>query len=84
MCPARAGKKRGRRAKFDREPVIVDHRGMKTRAPRKLRKRHDKGELRAVVDETIGLFHRLRWVAERIYGMFVANGVVKGASAQTR
>lgn len=41
---------------------------MKTRAPRKLRKRHDKGELRAVVDETIGLFHRLRWVAERIYG----------------
>ncbi len=41
---------------------------MKPRAPRKLRKRHVQGDLRAVVDETIGLFHRLRWVAERIYG----------------
>jgi DNA-binding MarR family transcriptional regulator len=38
------------------------------RLPRKLRKRHDGGELRAVVDETIALFHRLRWVAEQIYG----------------
>lgn len=36
--------------------------------PRKLRKRHDGGELRTVVDETIALFHRLRWVAEQIYG----------------
>jgi DNA-binding MarR family transcriptional regulator len=41
---------------------------MRSRAPRKLRKRHVGGELRAVVDETIGLFHRLRWVAEQIYG----------------
>ena len=40
----------------------------KRRAPRKLRKRHDGGELRAVVDETIALFHRLRFVAEQIYG----------------
>ena len=39
---------------------------MKT--PRKLRKRHSFGELRAVVDETIAFFHRLRWVAEQIYG----------------
>jgi DNA-binding MarR family transcriptional regulator len=33
-----------------------------------LRKRHAHGELRAVVDETIALFHRVRWVAEQIYG----------------
>jgi DNA-binding MarR family transcriptional regulator len=37
-------------------------------APRRLRKHHSRGELRAVVDETIALFHRLRWVAEQIYG----------------
>jgi DNA-binding MarR family transcriptional regulator len=42
--------------------------GVRSRAPRKLRKRHVRGELRAVVDETIGLFHRVRWVAEQIYG----------------
>jgi len=41
---------------------------MRPRAPRKLRKPHVRGELRAVVDETIALFHRLRWVAEQIYG----------------
>ena len=41
---------------------------MRSRPPRKLRKRHAQGELRAVVDETIALFHRLRWVAEQIYG----------------
>jgi DNA-binding MarR family transcriptional regulator len=41
---------------------------VQSRAPRRLRKRHDRGELRAVVDETIALFHRLRWVAEQIYG----------------
>lgn len=41
---------------------------MPTKAPRKLRKPHTQGELRAVVDETIGLFHRLRYVAEEIYG----------------
>lgn len=40
---------------------------MRSRAPRKLRKRHNQGELRAVVDETIALFHRVRWVAEQIY-----------------
>ncbi len=40
---------------------------MRSRPPRKLRKRHVRGELRAVVDETIALFHRVRWVAEQIY-----------------
>ncbi len=41
---------------------------VKVRPPRKLRQRHERGELRAVVDETIALFHRLRFVAELIYG----------------
>lgn len=41
---------------------------MRSRAPRKLRKHILRDDLRAVVDETIGLFHRLRWVAEQIYG----------------
>lgn len=41
---------------------------MSARAPRRLRKKHVAGELRAVVDETIALFHRLAWVADRIYG----------------
>jgi len=41
---------------------------MRSRPPRKLRKRHVRGELRAVVDETIALFHRVRYVAEQIYG----------------
>jgi len=41
---------------------------MPRRRPRRLRKPHSRGELRAVVDETIGLFHRLAWVAEQIYG----------------
>ena len=45
----------------DRGPV-------KSRPPRKLRKQHAHGELRAVIDETIALFHLLRWVAEQIYG----------------
>lgn len=40
---------------------------MRSKAPRRLRKAHRHGELRAVIDETIGLFHRLRWVAEQIY-----------------
>src|SRR5512142_2376536 len=42
---------------------------MRSRPPRKLRKRHVRGELRAVVDETIALFHRVRFVAEQIYGI---------------
>jgi DNA-binding MarR family transcriptional regulator len=41
---------------------------MLPRAPRKLRKPHVRGELRAVVDETVALYHRLRWVSEQIYG----------------
>ena len=36
--------------------------------PRTLRKKHVAGPLRAVVDETIALFHRLAFVAEEIYG----------------
>jgi DNA-binding MarR family transcriptional regulator len=44
---------------------------MPTRNPRRLRKRHLGGELRAVIDETIALFHRVRYVAEQIY---VADG----------
>lgn len=40
----------------------------RVRPPRKLRKAHVQGDLRAVVDEVIGLFHRLRYVAEEIYG----------------
>ena len=43
-------------------------RPVRPRAPRRLRKPHRRGELRAVVDETIALFHRLRWVAEQLYG----------------
>lgn len=40
---------------------------MRSRPPRQLRKRHLGGELRAIVDETIALFHRVRYVAEQIY-----------------
>jgi DNA-binding MarR family transcriptional regulator len=47
---------------------MIDIRWMaRSRAPRTLRKRHQHGELRSVVDETIALFHRVRWVAEQIY-----------------
>lgn len=57
---------------------------MPPRSPRRLRKRHQQGELRAVVDETIGLFHRLRWVAEQIYsepGRSTARrGILRGLS----
>jgi DNA-binding MarR family transcriptional regulator len=41
---------------------------MRTRSPRRFKKRHQQGELRAVVDEAIAFFHRVRWVAEQIYG----------------
>lgn len=41
---------------------------MRPRAPRKLRARHERGELRAVVDEAVAFFHRLRWVGSQIYG----------------
>jgi DNA-binding MarR family transcriptional regulator len=41
---------------------------MAVKAPRRLRKRHERGALRAVVDETVALNHRLQWVAERMYG----------------
>jgi DNA-binding MarR family transcriptional regulator len=39
-----------------------------SRAPRRLRKAHERGALRAVVDETVALNHRLQWVAEQMYG----------------
>ncbi len=55
---------------------------MKSRPPRKLRRSPAQGELRAVVDETIALFHRLRWVAEQIYeeeGRSIARrGILRG------
>jgi DNA-binding MarR family transcriptional regulator len=55
---------------------------VRARSPRKLRKAHTAGELRAVVDETIALFHRLRWVAEQIYGedgrSTARRGIVRG------
>jgi DNA-binding MarR family transcriptional regulator len=37
------------------------------RAPRKLRRRAP-GEARAVVDETVALYHRLRWLADHMHG----------------
>lgn len=51
---------------------------MRARLPRRLRKRHVSGELRAVVDETIALFDRLRWVSERIYGPAGRSGARRG------
>ena len=41
---------------------------MTVKAPRRLRREHQRGALRAVVDETVALNHRLQWVAERMYG----------------
>ena len=41
---------------------------MPQRLPRRLRKPHHGDDLRAVVDETAALFHRLAWVADEIYG----------------
>lgn len=41
---------------------------MRSRPPRKLRHPPPRGEARAVVDETIALYHRLRFVSEQIYG----------------
>src|SRR5438093_12343365 len=36
------------------------------RRPRKLRKEHGVG-VRGVVEETIALYHRMRWVSEQVY-----------------
>ncbi len=41
---------------------------MRPRSPRKLRKRHPRDDLSAVVDECIVLADRLVWVAEHIHG----------------
>jgi DNA-binding MarR family transcriptional regulator len=38
------------------------------RTPRRLRKRHAEGDVRAIVDETIALYHRLMWVADQMHG----------------
>jgi DNA-binding MarR family transcriptional regulator len=46
--------------------------------PRRLRKRYQGDELRAVVDETIALCHRVRFVAEQIYGPDVRSGTQRG------
>jgi DNA-binding MarR family transcriptional regulator len=37
------------------------------RGPRKLKRPHVRGELRAVVDETIALYLRMKWVSDQIY-----------------
>lgn len=55
---------------------------MPTRRPRRLRKRHDAGELRAVVDEAVALFWRVRYVADHIHTTGgrseTARGVLRG------
>jgi DNA-binding MarR family transcriptional regulator len=40
---------------------------MRKRGPRKLKRPHVRGELRAVVDETIALYLRMKWVSDQIY-----------------
>ena len=40
---------------------------LKARGPRKLRKPLIREDLRGVVDETVALFYRLRWLTDRIY-----------------
>src|SRR4051794_31545775 len=40
---------------------------MASRKPRRLRKRHRDGEVRAVVDEAVALFWRVRYVADQIH-----------------
>jgi DNA-binding MarR family transcriptional regulator len=41
---------------------------MGARSPRKLRRPPARDQLRAVVDETIALYHRIRWLADRMHG----------------
>lgn len=52
------------------------------RKPRRLRKRHHDGELRAVVDEAVALFWRVRYVADQIHTTGgrseTARGVLRG------
>ena len=55
---------------------------MPTRKPRRLRKRHLGGELRAVVDEAVALSWRVRYVADQIHTAGgrseTARGVLRG------
>ncbi|HEY0250001.1 MAG TPA: MarR family transcriptional regulator [Kofleriaceae bacterium] len=52
------------------------------RRPRRLRKRHNAGELRAVLDEAVALFWRVRYVADQIHQTGgrseTARGVLRG------
>lgn len=41
---------------------------MRKRGPRTLKRPHVRGELRAVVDETIALYLRMKWVSDQLYG----------------
>lgn len=55
---------------------------MATRRPRRLRKRHLDGEIRAIVDEAVALSWRVRYVADQIHGAGgrseTARGVLRG------
>lgn len=51
--------------KVDRYLVVFDDRWI-MRRPRKLRK--STVGVRGVVDETIALYHRMRWISEQVYG----------------
>lgn len=55
---------------------------MPTRRPRRLRKRHRDGEVRAVVDEAVALSWRVRYVADQIHTAGgrseTARGVLRG------
>ncbi len=55
---------------------------MAARKPRRLRKRHLDGEVRAVVDEAVALFWRVRYVADEIHTAGgrseTARGVLRG------
>ncbi len=55
---------------------------MATRRPRRLRKRHIDGEVRAIVDEAVALSWRVRYVADQIHGAGgrseTARGVLRG------
>jgi DNA-binding MarR family transcriptional regulator len=61
---ARAGRWGG--WKLDRYLVVFDDRWI-MRRPRRLRKSTTSG-VRGVVEETIALYHRMRWISEQVYG----------------
>lgn len=57
---------------------------LRPRRPRKLRRRPRPDQAMALVSETIALYHRLRWVAEQIYGeegrSAARRGVLRGVA----